>query len=138
MKLRLITSSKWSSYQIREILEAYDFAIKFYNLANNKGNVTLKLINEDSVLGTADRIKNHRYEIRVKWTDNLKELLETFFHEFTHVSQFINNNFKIKGGFKWEGDSYNLESTKDYLIAPWEVQARGMEYAMYYLFEESR
>lgn len=133
MRVRFIISEKWPLDIIHEVLDAVDWAIKFYELTDSKSTLTVKLITgRDELLdGTADRIKNKRYEIRVKYAE---DYLEALFHEMTHVKQFVKDGLRFyHGAAKWQNTKIHKP---DYLTSPWEMEARAMEQVLLYKFQE--
>jgi hypothetical protein len=132
MEFRYIISNKWTNAEIRLILDALEFVSDFYEL--NKGVTTVKLINDDPLDATAERLKNNRFEIRLtrsKLVSNT-EILKALFHEMTHVKQYLYDNLRLSGHTaKWQTKSFK---NFDYWLAPWEMEARAMEDALVHLF----
>ncbi len=144
MKVRYIISEKWISKDIHEIIDAITFAIKFYEIEDSKSTLTVKLINgvKEKVEATADRIKNKRYEIRLaraQIEQTLDAILIALFHEMTHVKQFVKNGFILQSSkAKWEDQTVLLKDANDYWFSPWEMEARAMERALVYYYDQQR
>lgn len=141
MKIRYSISEKWDSTTIVTVINALDFAIDFYNIKDDKATLTCKLITglDESCEGTADRIKNKRYEIRINYSllKTRNELLRAIMHEMTHVKQFINNGLRLYDkAAKYNGEHYDMNTGQDYWFAPWEMEARAMEEPLLRLFED--
>ncbi len=155
MRVKYIISEKWESKDIHEIIDAVDFAIKFFDMKDAKSTLTVKLINgaEEPVEATADKIKNKRYEVRIaraKIEQTLDAVLVALFHELTHIKQFVKDGFDLNKG-KWKGKDLkdlpipeelvnNKEITKGdlYWFSPWEMEARAMERSLVVLYDRSR
>ncbi len=142
MKIRYSISEKWDTTTIIRIMEALEFVIDFYELQDPKATLMCKLITgmDESCEGTADRIKNKRFEIRINrhLLTSEQEQIKAVMHEMTHVKQFINNGLRLYGkAAKFDGQQYDMNTSKDYWFSPWEMEARAMEEPLYHLFEEN-
>jgi hypothetical protein len=59
-----------------------------------------------------------------------RKVVELIGHEMTHIKQFVYDALDLdKCSFK--GDEYIIESDLDYWFSPWEIEARGMEMALW-------
>ena len=136
MKITYITSHNWSSPDLCEVIEAVQFGLNYLKLTG--GRLRVKLVNKDDVLATTERIKSNRYEIRISHTaTKSNQMLETVFHELVHLRQFHNKELRVqKNGWNYKGVFYLLESVEDYLLAPWEMEARAMEEVLLNAFAE--
>jgi hypothetical protein len=63
--------------------------------------------------------------------------VERIAHELMHVKQYMSGQLKIEDGeyVVWEQDTLLLPLQKDYLILPWELDARKKTYPIYKLME---
>lgn len=141
MKVRYLISEKWSKEWIFNTIEAIEFAIKYYKLENDKATLTVKLQSGDPEESEADaaRLKNHRYEVRInKSRVDENVLLNAIFHEMTHVKQFVKDQFIPTNNIvRWKGETFKMESPEEYYLSPWEMEARAMEEALIYFYDQS-
>lgn len=70
-----------------------------------------------------------------------KMTLMTLAHEMVHVQQYATGRLYQYKGSRWETvrwDSkvikFNVEDDEEYRYAPWEIEARGYEEALYYSY----
>ena len=62
-----------------------------------------------------------------------RKLVELIGHEMTHIKQFEHDALDLdKCSFK--GNEYIIENDLDYWFSPWEIEARGMEQALWAYF----
>ena len=62
-----------------------------------------------------------------------RKVVELIGHEMTHIKQFVYDALDLdRCSFK--GDEYIIENDLDYWFAPWEIEARGMEQALWAYF----
>lgn len=65
-----------------------------------------------------------------------RKVVEIIGHEMTHIKQFVYDGLDLdRCAFK--GSEYVIENDLDYWFAPWEVEARGMEQALWAYFCEA-
>lgn len=127
MKIRYIISENWKTKEISKVMQAIDFAVKYYNL--DKGHLTIKLVNDIPEDATAERKRSNRYEVRIK-PSKKNILLECVFHEMTHVKQFAKDGYRPR-----------ISSSRgfvEYMLNPQEMEARAMEAVLVHLFEEEQ
>ena len=127
MQYRYYISNKWPKDLIVKAFDAFEFGAKFYKL---KGVTTVKFINQDCNDATSEKIKNSRFEIRLNLAKVSDEnhLLKCIFHELTHLKQFQQDGLDAK---------LISKSLEEYLLSKWEIEARGMEDALVYLFNKA-
>lgn len=69
-----------------------------------------------------------------------EKLMKTVAHEMVHVMQYAMGELRVEGKkFYWKGERYKTGdpiTRAEYYSFPWEVQAYGLENALYYGFEE--
>jgi len=131
----------WDIKDVHEILDAIQFAIKYYDISDAKSTLTVRLMNgkHEKVEASADRIKNKRYEIRLARAQidtTLEAVLLALFHEMTHVKQFIKDGFINQVPYIWKNKRASLD--QDYWLSPWEMEARAMERALIAEYEKHR
>lgn len=127
MKIRYIISENWKTKEISKVMQAIDFAVKYYKL--DKGHLTVKLVNDIPEDATAERKRSNRYEVRIK-PSKKDILLECVFHEMTHVKQFAKDGYRPR-----------ISSSRgfvEYMLTPQEMEARAMEAVLIHLFEEEQ
>ena len=65
-----------------------------------------------------------------------RKVVEIIGHEMTHIKQFVYDGLDLdRCAFK--GSEYIIENDLDYWFASWEVEARGMEQALWAYFCEA-
>ena len=65
-----------------------------------------------------------------------RKVVEIIGHEMTHIKQFVYDELDLdKCAFK--GEQYIIENDLDYWFSPWEIEARGMEQALWAYFCEA-
>jgi len=132
MEFRYYISNKWTKDEIVHVMEALDFAASYFKLTT--GVTTVKLLaTESGEYGTADKIKNNRFELRVKKDSNIDNVFRTIFHEMCHINQYVNKGLSLSGKMaKFEGKEHSKD---DYWFSPWELEARSLEEALLYHFK---
>lgn len=143
MKFRYSISEKWSSQEIIWVMSALEFAVRFYEISDEKATLMCKMITgtEEPCEATADRIKGKRFELRLNRSQlNTKPaIIKAVMHEMTHVKQFINDGLRLYSkAAKFQGKQYDMLNAVDYWFAPWEMEARAMEEPLYRLYEEEQ
>lgn len=66
-----------------------------------------------------------------------REFIKTLAHEITHIKQFIYDDlvfFEEEDSVEFRGELYRFENSLEYWLAPWEVEARGMELALWAVY----
>ena len=139
MKCRYQISEKWKTRDIILVMEAIEFAVEFWDIADPKSTITVKMLtgSPSDDCASADRIKNKRFELRLNHSrlKDSSELIKSVMHEVTHIKQYIENGLRMGAKVaRYEGEEYR---DFDYWFTPWEMEARAMEQPMFHLFEES-
>lgn len=136
---KLVKESVWN-----KIPDAINMFIDYHNLNSYKVPVYITfergdIFQKDS-LGEVNTkftfscfmyFKPKSFIIFIDPTQSEKELMNTIFHEFTHVKQYCTRQMSIsytKGFSVWEGKhfrSVNGEDIELYKNAPWEIDARN-------------
>jgi hypothetical protein len=62
-----------------------------------------------------------------------RKLVELIGHEMTHIKQFEHDALDLES-CSFKGDEYIIEDDLDYWFSPWEIEARGMEQALWAYF----
>lgn len=129
MKLVVKAKAKWSMFHRDVVTSAVEYAKDWYALGDAK--IVVRLVgdtNDDN--GSMAVMGNNKFIIWIIPHITVRHLLETVFHEMTHVNQSV-------GGWKlheetdtafWKGKTVPYDVTNDdhYWDAPWEVEARKM------------
>lgn len=121
MEFRYYISNKWTKEEVAHVMNMLEFCANFLKV---KGVTTVKLINQDSVEATTDKIRNKRFELRFNRAQlkTLDEILTAIAHEMTHIKQFQFDGLNLQTKtFK------NTKCSEDYWFTPWEMEARAME-----------
>lgn len=143
MKFRYSISEKWSTDEIIQVMNALEFAVRFYEIQDEKATLMCKLITgtDEPCDATADRIKGKRFELRLNRArlTTKSEIIKAVMHEMTHIKQFINDGLRLYSkAAKFQGKQYEMNEAVDYWFSPWEMEARAMEEPLYHLFEETQ
>jgi hypothetical protein len=83
--------------------------------------------------------KPRNFTIRIDANSARNSTLITLAHEMVHVKQFARKELvELKSNtlFRWYGELYGEEV--HYYEQPWEIEAHGREYGLYYMWRESR
>jgi hypothetical protein len=139
----LITYSKkrkWKDEHVEEAVAAACWAIKYYNLEGVSVHLKLKETLFEDAQAYCEREGKGLYTIELgKRAVEDDVLLQTIFHEMTHVKQYEREGLKIKVRHgKFKGETYSLEKDEDYWLSPWEMEARAMEDAMINFYNRSQ
>ena len=59
-----------------------------------------------------------------------RKMVELIGHEMTHIMQFKHDALDLDT-CSFKGDEYIIENDLDYWFSPWEIEARGMELALW-------
>ena len=137
MKIRYIISENWEPELITEIVQAAAYAANYFRL---EGRCVIKLINtSDTDEATCEKLKSKRYEVRIARNRLDKEPLRAIFHELTHIKQYAKDGLKfVNGCWQFRGEPYDtVFNLENYLLSPWEMEARAMEEALMLMYEDS-
>lgn len=131
----LITYSKkrkWKDEDVEKAVAAACWAMVYYDLKDVSVHLKLEGGLFDDAQAYCEREGKRLYTIELgKRVIKDGVLLETIFHEITHVKQYEREGLKIKVRHgKFRGETYSLEKDEDYWLSPWEMEARAMEGAM--------
>ena len=115
-------------------------AVKLFKEVLNLQGITIRVRNDFSLDSTtlaqvADM--GGWFDISVNpMVKSERKAVELIAHEMTHVKQFVHDKLDLeKCSFK--GDEYTMECDMDYWFAPWEIEARGMEQALWAYYCEN-
>jgi hypothetical protein len=121
MKIKMIVKAKrsWSRLHRAVVQDVVRCAINEFGLMGS-GTVTVKLMGDSSEQSGAMVSKGEdNYIIWIHADTSLKHLIETTFHEMTHVKQ------DVAGEFPCDEDEIDTDTTSPrYWNSPWEVEAR--------------
>lgn len=134
MKVVVKAKNMWPIKQRKEVVNAARFAMKYYQIRDEK--ITLKLTNlGEGYYGRAVLFENGHIIVLLS-AGNFTSTILTVFHEFTHVHQYRTKKLSIdnEGVVTWNSKTINFdwESQKAYDNAPWECEARMAEALLYY------
>lgn len=127
--VKLKAKSVWTMRKralIRDALEYANFHLELYNFDEL---VYIRLSGDKHIPGLCCDLGD-RLVIKVSGNQSEHDIVETLFHELTHVRQYANvdlddidDNTCWWKGHQYRGTFEDTES-KDYWNAPWEVEAR--------------
>lgn len=83
--------------------------------------------------------KQRNFTIRIDANSARNTTLITLAHEMVHVKQFARKELvelKYNTLFRWYGELYGDEV--HYYEQPWEIEAHGREYGLYYMWKQSK
>ena len=87
----------------------------------------------------ADGVYNIEIDSRLSKTRTIKCLA----HEIVHIKQYVNGELIIDNENEkvyWKGEEYKwdiFDDDESYLLSPWEIDANGIEYALYNLWQKT-
>jgi hypothetical protein len=132
--------------EIREAVKWYAVQLMGCRLAKN---INLRIIFKDNLrydrciwaeCDCRDRgPKLRKFTIWMDANSARNSTLITLAHEMVHVKQFARRELvELKNNtmFRWYGKLYGDEV--HYYEQPWEIEAHGREYGLYYMWRESR
>ena len=117
----------WPAERQHMLYGVINFAINELDLADEIRAYPLKVIltNFKSDYYGDSWVHETGYEIRLNSRFNDKRVIQSVFHEMTHVKQFAFDGLELGSRTdKFHGKKYRRV---DYWDAPWEVEARKME-----------
>ena len=117
----------WPAERQHMLYGVVNFAINEFDLADEIRAYPLKVIltNFKSDYYGDSWMHETGYEIRLNSRFNDKRVIQSVFHEMTHVKQFAFDGLELGSRTdKFHGKKYRRV---DYWDAPWEVEARKME-----------
>ena len=117
----------WPAERQHMLYGVVNFAINEFDLADEIRAYPLKVIltNFKSDYYGDSWMHETGYEIRLNSRFNDKRVIQSVFHEMTHVKQFAFDGLELGSRTdKFHGKKYKRV---DYWDAPWEVEARKME-----------
>ena len=134
-KLKVKAKSLWDMRERQEMRLAYEWAGKELGIDIHSEHAKCVLILDGAewCSGWTILTKNFKFVVAVSgWTDEWEDVLETLFHEMTHLRQYLTGDLvDVKADVcEWKGKEYSgdwseaHESNSEYWNAPWEVEAR--------------
>lgn len=97
-------------------------------------------IRGDAIYREREYVRRHRkFSIRLDDDMCLRLKLLILAHEMVHVKQFARNELRSFGNdrTRWQGKRLS-ESTINYWVRPWELEARGWEMALYAMWKQHK
>ena len=118
------TDSQWS-----EIHDAIEFFINRHDITNVVYDLKITFFDDvRDYVGLFSRLPKLRYGvIQIKYMRDFDEVLNTLFHELTHLRQDIVGDLAWDpacGMQRWKGALYFSPDDTDYFDRPWEIEAR--------------
>lgn len=129
IKLKVKAKSTWSRQRRDIVLAAARFAAEEFNLLDFDATVVIKLVGtgEENYGSMVELEEQFQYLIHVHDCRSTKRLLDTVFHEMTHIKQSFFDGFCMGvdgGAVLWKHKEREFDKETDYWNAPWEVEAR--------------
>ena len=85
---------------------------------------------------------NYNFVVQLRRDMSERILLSTLAHEMGHVRQYCEGDLKFSTSdlylAKWRGEVYDQRQTEEYWLAPFEIEARGLEDGLTELFKHYR
>lgn len=113
------------------------FCLKYYGLKDIEVRVKFKKEKHRSLSGAVARVHMHnRRKYTIYHSKDEKVTLATIAHEITHIKQFYLREltYSKKGHFQWYGLTMKYKTHTEYLLTPWEIEARAMEEVLAYAY----
>lgn len=131
MKIKSVIKAKgvWSQFRRDLVMSAAEYAKDYYDLGGC--DITVKFVGEDGENnGSMATTDQGNFWVWITPCYSTKTLLETIFHEMTHVKQFVFDGWDMGDDEDtvvcWKGKEREYDEDTDYWNAPWEVEARRM------------
>lgn len=129
VKIQIKAKASWSQLHRDVVLAATEFAVQEHNLWNPEHKITVRLCgSHDAHQGSMARTTKKHFIVWMHPCRNMKVLLETIFHEMTHVKQAVYDGWELHdedNTAKWKGKKYH-NVDENYWKVPWEVEARRL------------
>lgn len=129
VKIKIKAKATWTARKRALLRDALDYANCHLQLYNFYEKVEIRLSGDAYAPGLCCDFGS-RFLIKVSGNQPEHEILETLFHELTHVRQYlcgeledVNPQVAYWKGTRYEGDFEDTASS-EYWTAPWEVEAR--------------
>ena len=113
-----------SRQMLRHIVVEIDFLRRMENL----GDCTVSYYN--------DWYKAREFEIRIKRSRSIKNILCTLAHEMVHVKQFAKGELNCDQT-RWHKQSVDSDEV-GYSDLPWEIEASTLERVLYHMYMEQK
>lgn len=130
MNTKYVVKAKksWSQYERDVVKAATEWAINELML-EGRGKVVVKMCGEIGAYGQATFLYDDVFMVHIAKHKSVKELIQTVFHELTHVKQFVFDGFDLySNGASWRGKTMKVSNTHwGYWKSPWEREARKNE-----------
>lgn len=129
MRLAIKDETGLRKRKLVRLREACLYAIDHYGLRNDRSDVVVRIV-KSGESGLRGFVKHDWSRTTVTivrdWTPRM---IETIFHEFCHVRQYLRGELKnVRDGVLWQGVPHSYHDHKSYLKyfrQPWEVDARS-------------
>lgn len=128
-QVKLKAKSVWTARKRALIHDAIVYAHCYMGLSTLDEKVIIRLSGDAYVPGLCCDLGD-RYLVKISGNQSEEEIVETLFHELTHVRQYalgyledVDEQVVYWLGHYYRGDFENTDSL-EYWDAPWEVEAR--------------
>jgi hypothetical protein len=128
-QVKLKAKTVWTARKRALIRDALQYANYYMGLQDSDEKVTIRLSGDAYVPGLCCNLGD-RLLVKVSGNQSEEDIVETLFHELTHVRQYALGQLEDVGeqvvywlGHYYRGDFENTDSL-EYWNAPWEVEAR--------------
>tara|TARA_B100001059_G_scaffold30289_1_gene24523 strand:+ start:515 stop:1063 length:549 start_codon:yes stop_codon:yes gene_type:complete len=129
-QVKLKAKTVWTARKRALLRDALQYANVTLGLDNVDMTVVVKLSGDAYAPGMCCNFGNDVLLVKVSGNQTEEEIVETLFHELTHVRQYALGQLEDVGeqvvywlGHYYRGDFENTDSL-EYWNAPWEVEAR--------------
>jgi hypothetical protein len=107
----------------KKLLENIYLKIKFSKTLDVLGYAEVKEYNNSG--------KPREFEIELNYNVSGPDILKTLAHELVHIKQFVYGETN-EALTRWKGNKVSNDT--DYWFEPWEIEARGLEIALFTKF----
>lgn len=123
MESRMITVNGGSRNQRKYAMSMAVFVCQKFDILPNI-EISFKRMSKDANYGYACHLEDNDYEIEIKRTLRLRDMLTTLAHELVHVKQYV------------KGEMPDNISQGDYWDRPHEIEAHGRETGLFLCWVE--
>lgn len=129
IKVKIKAKATWTARKRALLRDALKYAEDSLGLYNFYEKVEVRLVGDTYARGLCYDFGS-QFLVKISGNQPDHEILETLFHELTHVRQYlcgeledVNPQVAYWKGTRYQGDFEDTESP-EYWTAPWEVEAR--------------
>ena len=125
----MITVNGGSRNQKKYAFSIADFVCKKFDMSPTI-EINFRRMTKDENYGYCCHLDDHEFEIDVKRTLPMREMLITLAHELVHVKQYVRGELTE--------DDHRDEKDSDYWDCPWEIEAHGREIGLFVRWAEEQ